>query len=54
MTLEQARNALKSKNLNISSEGNGKVITQSYVANTQVEEGTIIEVTLEEDLQGGY
>lgn len=54
MTLEQARNALKSKNLNMSAEGSGKVITQSYVANTQVEEGTIVEVTLEKDLQGGY
>ena len=54
MSLEQARNALKSKNLNMSAEGTGKVITQSYVANAQVEEGTIIEVTLEKDLQGGY
>ena len=38
----------------MSAEGTGKVITQSYVANAQVEEGTIIEVTLEKDLQGGY
>ena len=54
MTLEQAKNALKSKNLNISAEGSGKVITQNYAVDSQVEEGTIIEVTLEKDLQGGY
>lgn len=54
MTLEQAKNALKSKNLNISAEGSGKVITQNYAVDAQVEEGTIIEVTLEKDLQGGY
>lgn len=54
MTLEQAKNALKSKNLNISAEGYGKVITQNYAVDSQVEEGTIIDVTLEKDLQGGY
>lgn len=50
MTLSQAKNSLESKNLNIKSSGNGKVISQDPTAGTSVEEGTVITVTLQEDL----
>lgn len=45
-TAEQAKNSLLSINLNISSSGNGVVSSQDIMAGTQVEEGTIINVTL--------
>lgn len=47
MTLTQAKSALKKKNLNISYSGNGTVSKQSIKTGTSVEEGTIINVTLE-------
>ena len=48
MTLAQAKNALKSKNLNISYTGTGKVISQDIPNGTSVEEGTVIHVNLQE------
>ena len=54
MTLAQATNSLKSKNLNISSEGSGVVVTQDYAKNTSVEEGTVIKVTLKQTLTEGH
>ena len=50
MSLYQARNAVSSKNLNIKSTGNGKVISQDPAAGTSVEEGTVISVILQEEL----
>lgn len=50
MSLSQATNALKSKNLNIKSTGTGKVISQDPIAGKSVEEGTVINVTLQEDI----
>ena len=52
-TFEQAKNSLHSINLNISSEGSGKVISQDILAGTEVEEGTIITVTLKDEMVGG-
>lgn len=52
MSLSQATNALKSKNLNIKSTGTGKVISQDPIAGKSVEEGTVINVTLQEDISG--
>lgn len=52
MSLSQATNALKSKNLNVKSTGTGKVISQYPIAGKSVEEGTIITVTLQEDISG--
>ena len=46
MTLTQAKNALKKKNLNISYSGTGTVSSQSIKYGTAVEEGTVISVTL--------
>lgn len=50
MSLSQATNALQSKNLNINATGSGKVISQDPIAGKSVEEGTVINVTLQEDI----
>ena len=51
MTAEQAINSLKSKNLNINIEGSGKVISQSPINGTELEEGSIISVTLMDEIK---
>jgi len=51
LTRAQAISLLKSKNLNISIEGFGKVVSQEIAANTTVEEGTVIKVVLKEELK---
>lgn len=48
VSFEQARIMLEARNLNISSSGTGVVIAQDIKADTQVDEGTIINVTLQE------
>ena len=53
MNASQATTALREKNLNISIEGKGTVISQDYLANEQVQEGTIIKVTLKKEISGG-
>ena len=52
-TAEQAKNSLQSLNLNISIEGSGKVISQDIIAGTEVEEGSIITVSLKDEMVGG-
>lgn len=52
-TLEQAKNSLSSLNLNIQSEGSGIVVSQDIVAGTSVQEGTVVNVTLKEELIDG-
>lgn len=47
-TLAQARIMLRAKNLNISSTGSGIIIAQDPKEGTQVDEGTIINVSLQE------
>ena len=47
LTLSQAKSSLKSKNLNITYEGTGKVTSQSISSNTSVEEGTVVHIVLE-------
>ena len=54
MSAAQATNALKSKNLNIVIEGSGTVISQDYTANSSVEEGTVIKVTLKDTLKDAH
>ena len=49
MSVAQAINALKSKNLNISIEGTGKIISQTPSFETSVEEGTVIHVILKHE-----
>ena len=50
MTASQATSALKEKNLNIEIEGTGTVASQDYAKDEQVQEGTIIKVTLKQTL----
>lgn len=52
-TAEQAKNSLLSLNLNISTEGSGQVVSQDILAGTEVEEGTIVNVTLKDAIVGG-
>lgn len=47
-SLYQASNALKSVNLNIQVTGSGIVVSQDILSGTEVEEGTIIKVTLQD------
>ena len=54
MNASQATTALRDKNLNINIEGSGTVITQDYMANEQVPEGTIIKVTLKGTLTDAH
>lgn len=55
MTAEQAINSVRSKNLNIKLEGSGKVvIAQDYVFDSQVEEGTIITVTMKDEIKDAH
>lgn len=53
VSLAQAKIMLKAKNLNISSKGTGIVIAQDPIAGTSVDEGTIINVTLQEEITQG-
>ena len=54
MTLSQAKNALSAKKLNIHFSGTGKVISQDPIAETSLEEGSVITVTLKEELQDAH
>lgn len=54
MNSSEAKFALNSKNLNISIEGNGNVISQDYTKDTQVPEGTVISVTLKPTLTDAH
>lgn len=49
MSLSEAKAALKNKNLNIKYTGSGRVASQEIMAGTSVEEGTIVNVVLQED-----
>ena len=54
MNASEASNALKSQNLNINIEGAGIVISQDYLKDEQVQEGTIIKVTLKQTLTDAH
>jgi len=54
MNASEATSTLKSKNLNINVEGSGVVISQDYAKNEQVQEGTIIKVTLKQTLTDAH
>ena len=49
MSLSEAKVALKNKNLNIKYTGSGRVASQEIMAGTSVEEGTIVNVVLQEE-----
>ena len=54
MSFAQARNALKSKNLNISITGTGTVLSQDPMVGTSVEEGTVVHVILQKEIQDAH
>lgn len=54
MSLSEAKYALKSQNLNISTEGSGNVLSQDYIKDSQVPEGTVISVTLKPTLKDAH
>lgn len=54
MTYAQSRNALKAKNLNIHITGSGKVLSQDPMSGTSVEEGTVINVILQNEIQDAH
>ena len=51
MSLSEAKAALKNKNLNIKYSGEGKVTSQDITAGTSVEEGTVVNVVLKEEIE---
>lgn len=53
-TLSEAKEILRNKNLNISYEGHGKVISQDIIADTSVEIGTVIKITLKDQISDTY
>ena len=54
MNASQASNTLKEKNLNISIECSGTVISQDAAKDEQVPEGTVIKVTLKQNLTDAH
>jgi beta-lactam-binding protein with PASTA domain len=55
LSISNAKQALKEKNLNIKIEGkNGVVISQDPSFGTQLEEGTAVNVVVKENLDAGY
>ena len=54
MNLTDATNALKENKLNISAEGRGNVLSQDYIKDSQVPEGTVISVTLKPTLTDAH
>ena len=53
VSLAQAKIMLNAKNLNISSKGSGIVISQDPASGTKVDEGTVINVTLQDEITQG-
>lgn len=53
-TATRAKNALLQQKLNIKIVGSGKVVSQDPIAGTQVEEGSVITVTLQDELNSDY
>ena len=50
LTYNAAKVSLSYKNLNINVTGTGKVISQDPIAGTEVDEGTVVTVTLQQDV----
>ncbi len=53
VSLAQAKIMLRAKNLNISSKGSGIVVSQDPSYGTSVDEGTVINVTLQDEITQG-
>ncbi len=53
-SVSQANNMLKARNLNIHVSGSGTILSQDPMAGTLVEEGTVINVTLKQEIQDAH
>lgn len=53
-TFKQCVNMAQEANVNIVIEGSGFVVSQDVTANTEIESGTVIHLTLNSDPSGGY
>lgn len=53
-SVSQANNMLKARNLNIHVSGTGTILSQDPMAGTLVEEGTVINVTLKQEIQDAH
>ena len=53
-SVSQARNMLKARNLNIRVSGSGTILSQDPMAGTLVEEGTVVNVTLQQEIQDAH
>lgn len=51
MSLSEAKAALKNKNLNIKYSGSGKVTSQDITAGSSVDEGTVVSVVLQQEIE---
>ena len=54
MSLAQAKNALKSKGLNLHYTGSGTVLSQDPIADSSVEEGSVVNVILHQEIQDAH
>ena len=53
LTGVKAKNILLNNNLNVRIVGSGKVVSQDPIAGTKVEEGSVITITLQDELDSG-
>ena len=53
LTGVKAKNTLLNNNLNVKIVGSGKVVSQDPIAGTKVEEGSVITITLQDELDSG-
>ena len=54
MSVSEAINVASEANLNIAIDGSGIVISQDIAADSQVEIGSVINLTLKSQLNGGW
>ncbi len=53
LTAIKAKNILINKNLNVKVVGSGKVVSQDPIAGTNLEEGSVVTITLQDELDSG-
>lgn len=53
MTATKAKNTLLNSKLNVKIVGSGKVVSQDPIAGTNVEEGTVVTINLQDELDSG-
>ena len=53
LTAVKAKNILLNQNLNVKIVGSGKVVSQDPIAGTNIEEGSLVTITLQDELDSG-